>query len=588
MAGRIVLLDDITASRIAAGEVVERPSSAVKELIENALDAGATQIVVLLEEGGKRRIEVRDNGCGMEAEDAVLAVQRHATSKIRSAEDLERITTLGFRGEALPSIASVSHFTLTTKPASAVVGTRLVMHGGEMEAVEEVGCPDGTTVVVEDLFYNTPARLKFLKTTATELARCIEAAGMLAAAHPEVAIRLVHNGQEVLATTGGGDLAGTLSRLWGREMAKRLIPIQEETPYLSVAGLVGSPDASRPGRTHQIFVVCGRPVRNRVLVHALEQAFRDVTPEARYPVACLHLTMDPAMMDVNVHPAKLEVKFRNEGEVHQALMHAVRGTLLQRSLLPEIRTEATPSAPPTPRDWHESAPRRASDVVLRGFASHHTEPQNPHVEMPGGMSGVSGEVPLAELLRGFRVLGQANNTYIVSVTDRGVVFVDQHVAHERVLYERLIAARTHGGIPVQRLAVPLTIALGPAEYALITQKLPDFAAAGWELEPFGGTSLVVRAAPALVRADQHEGVLRDLIDELVHQSVSHRLVVDRDQITIAHACRMAVRAGDELSLPEMEALLAQLAATQNPHFCPHGRPAAVLMPFSEIDRRFKR
>lgn len=592
MGGTILLLDDVTASRIAAGEVVERPASAVKELIENALDAGAHSVTVILEDGGKRRIEVVDDGCAMDPEDAVLAVQRHATSKIRCADDLASIATLGFRGEALPSIASVSHFALTTKPAALQAGTRLIMHGGVLDRVEEVVCPNGTSVLVEDLFYNTPARLKFLKTTQTELGRCIEAVGMLAASHPSVVFRLIHNGQEVFATPGSGDLIGTLTRIWGRETARKLVRVSDDDPHLRVTGFIGTPDAARPGRTHQLFVVCGRPVRSRLLGHALEMAFRDTTPEARYPICCLHVDMDPTFVDVNVHPAKLEVRFRNEAEVHGAVLRSVRRALVEHGLMPEVRPQ-TPRAGSVSSGFGAGHPTQdVTEALLRGFAPLErgtigVAPLGAEVNTSDA-NGSADETSLAQLLLGFKVLGQANNTFIVAATDDGIVVVDQHVAHERVLYERLTAQHTQHGVPSQRLAVPQTVSLGAAEYALVRDRVDEFRAAGWELEPFGGQALIVRAAPALVRAGQHEAVLRDMIDELVHQSVARRLVVDRDQVLIAHACRLAVKAGDPLSIEEMTGLLRQLAETRNPHFCPHGRPAAVLVSYSEVERRFKR
>lgn len=587
MPGVIRILDDVTASRIAAGEVVERPASAVKELVENALDAGASRIVVTLEDGGKQRIEVSDDGHGMEPEDVVLAIQRHATSKIRSFEDLETVQTLGFRGEALPSIAAVSRMTIVTRPRTAATGSRLVVEHGEVVEYQEIGCPPGTTVTVAHLFENTPARLKFLKTTSTELARCIDVVGMLAAAHPESVFRLMHNGQEVFTTPGQGDLAGTLARLWGRDIARKLLAVRHEEEGVRVTGLVGAPDLSRPGRTHELFIVNGRPVRSRLLGHALEQAFRDVTPESRFPVACLHIATDPGQVDANVHPSKLEVKFRNEPLVHRAIVMSVREALQHSALLPEL-TNRRPFVRPSPVTGvgHMAA---AVDTALEAFGQHPEDTGTSGVPpFHGEQAQPTGEENLAEMLRGFRVLGQANLTYIVTVTERGIVFVDQHVAHERVLYERLLAAREGSGVPSQRLAVPVTVPLGASEYALVTQRLGDFVAVGWELEPFGGTSLIVRAVPALLRSDAYQDVLRDMVDELVHQSVSRRLIVDRNQVTITNACHMAVRAGDELSLPEMEGLLHQLAETKNPHFCPHGRPAAILLTYAELDRRFKR
>lgn len=593
MACRVVLLDEVTASRIAAGEVVERPASAVKELVENAIDAGSRTITVRIDEGGKRLIEVKDDGVGMNQEEAVLAVQRHATSKIASADDLDSISTLGFRGEALPSIASVCRMTLTTKSRGAGAATRLVLNGGSVESVEAVGAPDGTSVLVEDLFYNTPARLKFLKTTGTELSRIVEAVGLLALAYPAIGFRVIHNDQEVVSTPGNGDLVNALAKVWGRDAARKMAPVALDDYDIRVSGMIGTPDASRPGRTHQVFIVNGRPIRNRMLGHALEHAFRDVTPEARYPVACIRLDMDPRTVDVNVHPTKMEVKFTHERDVHGAVSRAVTQALLGHGMMPEIRGPGSPHSfgRPSGPERHPT-PDAVTAAVLAFQPQHemtgHTVSVEPHG--PGqdpSLPAIAAET-MGEQLRGFRVLGQLNNTYIVAETDGGVAFVDQHVAHERVLYERLTAKRTEHGIPSQRLVMPLTVSFGPAESALLEQRLGEFARAGWDLETFGRTSFVVRAAPALIREGQYEAILRDLVDELVHQSVSRRLIVDRDQVTIAHACRLAVKAGDVLSTEEMTGLLDQLSKTTNPHFCPHGRPAVVALAIGELDRRFKR
>ena len=590
MPSRITLLDEVTASRIAAGEVVERPASVVKELVENSIDAGATSVTVHIDEGGKRRIEVVDDGHGMDPEDAVLAVQRHATSKIRSADDLSAISTLGFRGEALPSIASVSHFTLITKSAESAVGCRLEMHGGTLGDVNEIGCRDGTVVRVEDLFYNTPARLKFMKTTGTELGRCVEAVSLLAAAYPGVSFGVVHNGLEVLSTPGNGDLANALARVWGRDAARSLVGVALEDFNLTLGGVVGTPDVSRPGRTHQFFIVNGRPIRSRVLGHALEHAFREVTPEARYPIACLRLDVDPTAVDVNVHPTKMEVKFTYERELHAAVVRAVTEALRRHGILPELRGGTSVTAPA----GQSPGARPSAGLVESAISAFRPLEQGAGVLLPAPgphdpLDAVtSNEEPLAEQLQGFRVLGQLRETYIVAATKDGVAFVDQHVAHERVLYERLTAKQTGQGIPSQRLAVPLTVSFGPAEGALLEHRLQEFSAAGWDIEPFGRHSFAIRAAPALIRQDRYESILRDMVDEIAHQSVARRLIVDRDQVTIAHACRLAVKAGDPLSGEEMTGLLEQLAKTTNPHLCPHGRPAVVVVPYAELDRRFRR
>jgi DNA mismatch repair protein MutL len=611
MANRILLLDENTANRIAAGEVVERPASAVKELVENSIDAGATQITVALEEGGKRRVEVADNGCGMGPEDAVLALQRHATSKIRTADDLFAIRTLGFRGEALPSIASVSHLTLTTKAPDEAAGVRITVHGGDIERVEEVGARDGTVVIVEDLFYNTPARLKFLKSTPTELARAVEVVGQLAIAHPQIAFRVRHNGQEVFSTPGSGEPLGALAAVWGRDIARKLIPIRNETPGLMVSGFLCTPDVTRPGRSHELFFVNGRPIRSRLLGHALEDAVRALTPESRYPIAALFVEIAPDLVDVNVHPTKTEVKFTRDGEVHHAAGQAVKSALLAYGIVPTIEVESRESRVESRRlpvaDSQHSFGGRDFEVLARAAVDAFQpiesvtiplaeQPAEPAEEAPAGEAGLTTHDsrlttpprPFAEQLRGFRVLGQARNTYILAITDEGIAVIDQHVAHERVLYERLTIRRREQGIPTQHLAVPITLALGAAEAALLRQRLEDFAATGWEIEPFGRDSFLVRSVPSYAARREYEQLLRDMVDELAHQSVARRLIVQRDHVTITNACKMAVKAGDPLTMEEMTGLLEQLADTENPYLCPHGRPIVVTVPFSEIDRRFKR
>ena len=336
-ADRVVLLDENTANQIAAGEVVERPASAVKELVENAVDAGATQIVVALEDGGKQNIIVADNGFGMTRSDAILALQRHATSKIRTADDLFAIRTLGFRGEAMPSIASVSRMTITTKPADEESGTRLVIAGGDIQSVEETAARDGTTIEVSELFFNTPARMKFLKSTPTEVARVVEIVGQLAVAYPAIAFRLRQGTQEVFATPGTGEPLAALAAVWGRDIARKLIPIRHEAAGLNVTGFVATPDISRPGRSHELIFVNRRPIKSRLIGHALEEAFRALTPDSRYPIGAIFVEIHPDLVDVNVHPTKTEVKFTRDGEVHHAVSQAVKSALLAYGIVPQAR-----------------------------------------------------------------------------------------------------------------------------------------------------------------------------------------------------------------------------------------------------------
>lgn len=652
---RVVLLDENTANRIAAGEVVERPASAVKELVENAIDAGATQITVSLEEGGKVRILVADNGSGMTRTDAILALQRHATSKITSAEDLFAIRTLGFRGEALPSIASVSRFTLKTKPADEESGTHLTVLGGDLVEEAAVAVRDGTTIEVAELFFNTPARLKFLKSTPTEVSRSMEVVGQLAVAYPEVAFRFRQGESETFASPGSGDPLAALAALWGRDIARKLIPIRYEAQALEVSGYVATPDVSRPGRSHELFFVNRRPIKSRLLAHALEEAFRALTPDARYPIAAISIQISPDMVDVNVHPTKTEVKFTRDGELHHAVSQAVKGALLAYGIVPVARVTASAPLSPdsTQGQFALTTERHSGETSVSGFrlqtGSLSGDPELPAfsprengVPSPSSAEIEAGEAPqnfqsspqprserehqidhlavrvvlagsptaslatqpdrgaeeaiearprpkpFAEQLRQFQVLGQARNTYIIALTPDGIAVIDQHVAHERVLYERLTVKRFSNGIPVQHLVIPLTMGLSRREALLLSEHLPAFAASGWEIEAFGGESFVVRSIPAVLVKKPYEQILRDMVDELVHQTISRRLLVQQDHVTITNACKMAVKAGDPLTIEEMQGLLEQLADTENPYLCPHGRPIVVMLPFHELDKQFKR
>lgn len=583
---QIALLDHATANRIAAGEVVERPASAVKELVENAIDSGARRVAVEIDEGGKRRIEVVDDGCGMVAEEAVLALQRHATSKIRTADDLFDIRSLGFRGEALPSIASVSRMTLISRPHDEEVGACLHILGGAIESVEEAAAPGGTRIRVEELFFNTPARHRFMKSTPTEAARALEAVGQLAFAHPSVALVVRSGPLEALNAPGNGAQADALAAIWGRDMTRGLLLISGEPGPIEVSGLICPPAVTRPGRSHEMFIVNGRPVRSRVLSHAVEEAMRTLTPEGRYPAAAIQIRVPNHLVDVNVHPTKAEVKFARDGDVHHAVGEAVRRTLREQGLLPRLGSGAAfPAAGP-------SAPIFVHDRQAPAYGAWPSG-GGPPPPAPGLFEALrppdaAGERTYVEQLRGFRVLGQARLTYIVAATDDGLAMIDQHVAHERVLYERLRSSREQGPMVAQILSEPISLSLGPAEAALVGRALEDLAAAGWVLEPFGRDAFLVRGAPASAPVRQCEALLRDTIDEIVHQSISRRLLIDRDRILITAACKLAVKSGDPLSLEEMAGLVEQLCGARNPSVCPHGRPAVVVVPYGEVDRRFGR
>jgi DNA mismatch repair protein MutL len=643
-------LDEQLVNRIAAGEVVERPAAALKELIENALDAGAARIEIEAEMGGRRLIRVRDDGIGMTRTDALNALQRHATSKIASDADLTRITTLGFRGEALPSIASVSRMDILTRAFEEDTGTRIVVEGGEVKTVEEVGAPIGTTVAVRDLFYNVPARLKFLKSVPTELGHIIETVTRYAFAYPDVSFRLVHERQELIFTPGNGDLLTAAASIWGRETVQGMVQVDYERDGIRVWGLIAPPHQTRPTRQHQYFFVNLRPVRNKTLTAALDEAYKTLTPEKRYPACILLVGIDPRQVDVNVHPAKIEVRFQREQAVFEAVVNAIRAALLHHGMIPsalppsESRGQAiTPARPPDAETIHQIlmqraglAPAEAVGTPARPETHAHAgeTPARPETHAHAGETPALPEtlaradatparpavdpfaatlslplptpaptdetptlldteplqmthLPFAHLLDDLQILGQVRNTYIVASTRQGLALIDQHVAHERVLYEQLCYKRGALPIPKQHLLTPETLQLSRRDALLLHEKLPELEAIGFELEPFGADAYLIRAVPAALKGDPVQ-TLRDIVDELVELSVSKRLPVAREQIWITTSCKLAVKAGDPLSMPEMRKLIEDLARTENPYLCPHGRPITIILTWQEIERKFKR
>jgi len=650
---KVQILDDTTANQIAAGEVIERPAAAVKELVENALDAGARQVVVELEEGGKRLLRVTDDGSGMGQADAVLALQRHATSKIRSADDLFRITTLGFRGEALPSIASVSQLTLLTKEAGqdALAGTQLRCAGGILEDVSEVGARAGTSISVENLFYNVPARLKFLKTASTELGHIVDLMQRFALARPDVALRLMQGSGEVFASGGSGSLMDACVHVFGRDTARHLVPLSFDGAGLRVTGYIGTPAALKSTRSSQHTYVNKRFVRSKAITRALDEAYKSVQTlhGTRFPAAVVLLDIDPAHVDVNVSPTKTEVRFTRESDIYSAVYKAVQEALLAGGLVPTIIQKATVRPEDTPRAssrWDADAPAPLLSVPPRPPAQTHQDTASFHeawqeraravrpadddpFDDAGSFAGGSGidtatlpgrlpvSPPFATLpplddeapapatmgsdYRGqdakqVRVLAQTRNQYILAQTDNALLLIDQHIAHERVLYEKLLAGAEGGGagVPTQRLMLPFTLQTSRREALVLETRLADLARAGFDLEPFGGDAFVVRSVPASVASSplkaqaSPEATLRAIVDELVEKTVSRRLLLPAEEVLITASCKMAVKAGDPLSFEEMDALVADLFRSDNPYTCPHGRPIIVELPNTDLDRKFGR
>jgi DNA mismatch repair protein MutL len=573
MLRRVALLDPHTINQIAAGEVVERPASVVKELVENALDAGAKRIEVTVEEAGRKRIRVSDNGCGMGPEDAEAALERHATSKIRSAGDLHRVTSLGFRGEALPSIASVSRMTLSTAEEDGA-RHRVCIEFGKIVSRDSVPGPAGTEITVEDLFANTPARLKFLKSDTTEASQITEVIGKYATAYPDVAFTLRFGDHAAIASSGSGSLTEAIGHVWGADLARALAEVDTVVSGIRVQGFVAPPHVNKPGRSHQVFFVNGRPVRSKTLYASADAAYRSLTPERRYAVVALSLSLDPADIDINISPTKSEVKFHREGAAFDAVRLAIKGGLMDHGLMPSAATGFQFQSVEGGAAVAVAAPAEVVTDLFR--ESYAPQPEE------------TARYPFLDLLDDLKVLGQVMNTFIVVSTRKGIAIIDQHVAHERVLYEYLCGLRGGGAIEAQPLLSPETIEFERSEAVALSERLEDLRGVGFQLEPFGPLSFLIRTVPAAAANKDYRKTLQDVAAELLNTDGRVRPESAREKIWITTACRMAVKAGDPLSIPEMEKLIRDLAETENPYLCPHGRPITITLTSDELLRKFKR
>ena len=585
MACRIILLDEYTISRIAAGEVVERPASIAKELVENSLDAGPRRITVAVEEGGRKRIVVEDDGCGMSEEEAVLALQRHATSKIRSAEDLEHITTLGFRGEALPSIAAVSRLRLTTREGEAEQGTEVVIEGGDVVSVKQVGCPPGTRLEVAALFFNTPARLKFLKSVTTEMNHLYETVTRMVLPHPGVALRLLHNEREAIVLPGTGDLLNALTVLYGPSNAQHLLPVNLQASFARISGYASSPALTRSTRAQQCFFVNGRLVRSGAMSRAVNEAYAGVIPNDRHPVVCVLIDIDPSLYDPNVHPAKTEVRFTREWEVANLLREAIRQPLVAAGHTAETRLYQVPlerpAALPTPPLAGPVSPSLPTTTPASAGAAAGRE-------VAAAAESVPERFNVAALGEA-EILGQLERTYIVARVPEGLLLLDQHAAHERVIYERLAdAVDRDGQVERQGLVVPVPVTLGSQEAHVLEESLEAVGRLGFQVERFGPNAFVVRSVPRFVSAGEVERLVQDVIADLVAEKGLQNWRKRVDSLLVLVTCHSAVRRGHDLGEAEMRALLADLARTREPMVCPHGRPTLVLISSRRMAHLFRR
>lgn len=566
--GKITILDELTINKIAAGEVVERPAAVVKELVENALDAGAKKIDVSITGGGLASIRVVDDGEGMAPEDVPLSVQRHATSKIRAANDLFAIHTLGFRGEALPSIASVSRMRIVTRRAKDLTGTLLEIHGGRVVRQDEAGCPAGTEVRVEDLFYNTPARLKFIKSEGAEAARITEAVRRLALAWPEVSFSYTANGRCQFTTAGSGSIADTVLQVLGARYGRRFITLSWQGPTLSLSGCLGRPELAASNRNLQYFFVNRRPVHSPLLSDALQTAYQTLLPRHRFPAAVVYIETDPTGVDVNVHPAKREVRFASERDVYRQVLTGVRQALESTSLAreavvtPSIKEmAATACYRPNPGERNE---------WLQQALSFHGTCRTVELAREEGVFGTGDDVALPEL----RILGQHLGTYIIGQAANGDLYiVDQHAAHERVLYEQIIKEYCQGFPPVQEI-IPQVMELDAKAAAALQSSLKIFAEMGLSIENFGNNTFILRSIPLFFRDSLKQGDILDLVTAVTKSYGETSPFVEAIKLL---ACKAAVKANQQLEREEMTVLLNGLARTKLPFTCPHGRPTVMVL-----------
>lgn len=628
--GRIRILPDTVANKIAAGEVVERPASVVKELLENSLDAAAERVQLQVEGGGKKRIQVVDDGLGMGRDDAMLAFERHATSKLRAADDLLSIATLGFRGEALPSIAAVSRLLLETRSREEPAGTRVEFAGGRLLDVREAGLPTGTSVTVSDLFYNTPARRKFLRAEATELSHITSLVTHYALAYPEKSFSLRTPSGELVNVSPVGDLRERVFQLFGGELLEELTEFGPWRKEMSAApaedqesaggepafdpqpvtlhGFLSRPQIQKLNRNSIYIFVNRRLVRDRVLLHAIHEAYRNLLPAHCFPVALLFLEMPYAEVDVNVHPSKVEVRFRRQSLVHDLVRDALRECLTAARPVSTFPAGATQAPEPTSRgaagqQQQPSGPAvdslRLTEPPLPPQAQafrFESAPAAPHTAMAELADALYAPVPSAAAdstpsnteLSELRPLGQIRDSFVVAASPSGLWLIDQHAAHERILFERFIAQRDSDAVETQRLLMPYVLRLTPAQGAVWGQIQSELSAAGFETEPFGQNTVAVKAAPADVKAEDVEKLLAELVETLEKESRALSQDAVRDKIAASVSCHAAIKVNTPLEHRKMEWLVSELAATRFPMSCPHGRPVILKYGMREILKAFHR
>lgn len=662
---KINVLDSNTINQIAAGEVVERPASVVKELVENAIDAKATAVTVEIKDGGISFIRITDNGTGIEKDDIKIAFYRHSTSKIKSVEDLLVVSSLGFRGEALSSIAAVSQVELMTKTSRSITGVRYKIEGGTEKAFEDIGCPQGTTFIVRNLFYNTPARRKFLKTAMTEAGYINDLMQRLALSHPDISFKFINNNQTKLHTTGNMKLKDIIYNVYGRDITANVLEVSGKTDSAQISGFIGKPLICRGNRTYENYFINGRYIRSGIITKAIEEAYKNFIMVHKYPLTVLHLRIDSSLIDVNVHPSKMEIRFNNNEEMYRLVYHCVRSALEGRELIPQVTVDETkpdndkgfkekgvsypepfeahrresmlreentayknknfeeraiikPSMPKIPDEravseppkekateyspekaaagtQKSAPPERKEDTVQKNMTAPSSEnkAENPSLskERPSSSSKQISlfEAPLlSEQARAsHKLIGQVFDTYWIVEYEHKMFIIDQHAAHEKVLYEKIVDRYRSGRPSSQYLEPPIILTLSMKEETVLSENMDTFSALGFEIEPFGGSEYAVRAVPMELYGFGEKDIIIEMIDQLSSEvgRPNDDMIIDR---LATAACKAAVKGNSRLSFKEADALIELLLKAENPYTCPHGRPTIIAMSQYELEKKFKR
>lgn len=613
----IAILNQETIDKIAAGEVVERPCSVVKELVENAIDAGSTAITVEIKEGGISFIRITDNGCGIERDQVAVAFYRHSTSKIRSAEDLLTVKSLGFRGEALSSISAVARVELITKTYDELTGTRYVIEGSKELSNEEIGAPDGTTFIVKDLFYNVPARRKFLKTAQTEGSYISDMVEKLALSHPDISFKFINNNQTKLHTSGNGNRKDIIYHIFGREISSSLLEVKHECEYFKVEGFIGKPVITRGNRNYENYFINGRYVKSNILSRAIEEAYKSFLMQHQYPFTVLYFTFF-SELDVNVHPTKMELRFDNNNEIYVELCDTIYAILSHKEMIPEVPVDSTPAPKKIVHEYKEPIPepfekRRINEVraaesrsvygqsvtsTVKNYSATEPAAKAPETstayepaQVVTGTQQTLGDYDKVFLTESskkqFSIIGQLFKTYWLIEFEDKLYIIDQHAAHEKVLYEKTMARLANKDFTSQRISPPIVMTLDARECEMLEKYRPQIEQFGYEVEHFGGKEYMISAIPDNLFNIDMKDLFIEMLDDFSNSTGRQTSDIITEKVA-SMSCKAAVKGNDKLTLPEINKLIDELLSLDNPYNCPHGRPTIISMSKYEIEKKFKR